>query len=113
LFADDDKPLIIDQPEDHLDSAFIFETVVATLRHRKERRQIILATHNANIAILGDAEMIIPLQGHAGKGRVREAGSVDSDRTSARACRILEGGRSAYLRRGEMYGLPADGRGAA
>lgn len=105
LFSDDDTPLIIDQPEDHLDSAFIFETVVATLRSRKERRQVILATHNANIAVLGDAELIVPLQGYQGRGVVRDAGSVDSDETSKRACKVLEGGTVAYLRRGEMYGM--------
>ena len=105
LFSEDDKPLIIDQPEDHLDSAFISQTVVATLRRVKEQRQVILATHNANIAVLGDAELIVPLQGYAGKGIVRDAGSVDARDTSKRACAILEGGEGAYLRRGEMYGL--------
>lgn len=105
LFSDDDAPLIIDQPEDHLDSAFVSQTVVGTLRNRKERRQIILATHNANIAILGDAEMIVPLVSYDGRGLVRDAGSVDAISTSERACRVLEGGKAAYLRRGEMYGL--------
>jgi ABC-type lipoprotein export system ATPase subunit len=44
---------VIDQPEDHLDSAFIYDAVVKTLRKVKERRQVIVATHNANIAVLG------------------------------------------------------------
>lgn len=105
LFAEDVEPLIIDQPEDHLDSAFISQTVVATLRHVKEQRQVILATHNANIAVLGDAELIVPLQGYGGHGMIRDAGSVDAATTSSRACEILEGGEAAYLRRGEMYGL--------
>lgn len=105
LFSEDDQPLIIDQPEDHLDSAFIFETIVTNLRQVKEKRQVILATHNANIAVLGDAELIAPLQGYDGRGVVRDVGSVDDGKTSKRACAILEGGASAYLRRGEMYGL--------
>ena len=105
LFAEDRTPLIIDQPEDHLDSRFIFGTVVANLRHVKERRQVILATHNANIAILGDAEMIVPLQGWKGQGVIRQPGSVDAPQTRSRACDILEGGTSAYMRRGEMYGV--------
>jgi ABC-type cobalamin/Fe3+-siderophores transport system ATPase subunit len=61
LCSKDTTPLIIDQPEDHLDSAFIYETIVGNLRAIKERRQVILATHNANIAVLGDAELIVPL----------------------------------------------------
>ncbi len=105
LFAEDRTPLIIDQPEDHLDSRFIFGTVVTNLRNVKERRQVIVATHNANIAILGDAEMIVPLQGWKGQGVVREPGSVDAPKTRSRACDILEGGTSAYMRRGEMYGV--------
>ena len=105
LFSDRADPLVIDQPEDHLDSAFIYEAVVKTLRKVKERRQVIVATHNANIAILGDAELIVPLRSWAGKGLIVDRGSVDSVETRKRACMILEGGEQAYRRRGEMYGL--------
>jgi DNA repair ATPase RecN len=109
LCSNDTTPLIIDQPEDHLDSAFIYETIVSTLRNVKEQRQVILATHNANIAVLGDAELIVPLQSYGNVGRIREAGAVDASQTRDRACKILEGGAAAYERRGEMYGLRADG----
>jgi predicted ATP-dependent endonuclease of OLD family len=105
LCSDDTTPLIVDQPEDHLDSAFIFETIVTTLRNIKERRQVILATHNPNIAVLGDAELIVPMQGFGNVGRIRDSGAVDADATRKRACKILEGGAAAYERRGEMYGL--------
>lgn len=106
LCSKDTTPLIIDQPEDHLDSAFIYETIVGNLRAIKERRQVILATHNANIAVLGDAELIVPLQGYGDRGRLRDLGAVDAPDTRERACKILEGGPAAYRRRGEMYGLP-------
>jgi len=105
LFSDDVRPLVIDQPEDHLDSAFIYDAVVQTLRRVKERRQVIVATHNANIAVLGDAELIVPLRSWAGKGSVTDRGSVDTRATRIRACTILEGGEDAYRRRGEMYGI--------
>jgi ABC-type cobalamin/Fe3+-siderophores transport system ATPase subunit len=105
LFSSDQTPLLIDQPEDHLDSQFISRTVVRVLRQVKEKRQVIIATHNANIAVLGDAEQIVPLQGYEGRGLVRDSGSVDAMTTRARACEILEGGEAAYRRRGEMYGL--------
>jgi AAA domain, putative AbiEii toxin, Type IV TA system len=105
LFSDRDDPLVIDQPEDHLDSAFISNSVVKTLRRVKERRQVIVATHNANIAVLGDAELIVPLRSWGGKGLIVDRGSVDSEPTRERACTILEGGEDAYRRRGEMYGL--------
>jgi predicted ATP-dependent endonuclease of OLD family len=105
LFSDDVHPLVIDQPEDHLDSAFIYDAVVQTLRRVKERRQVIVATHNANIAVLGDAELIAPLRSWAGAGHVTDRGSVDTRATRERACKILEGGEDAYRRRGEMYGI--------
>jgi predicted ATPase len=84
LFSEARRPLIIDQPEDHLDSQFIYETVVKTLRQIKERRQIIVATHNANIAVLGDAELLLPLISWKGIGRITDRGSVVNPATRAR-----------------------------
>jgi ABC-type cobalamin/Fe3+-siderophores transport system ATPase subunit len=104
LFSSEQTPLIIDQPEDHLDSQFIARTVVAVLRRVKESRQVIIATHNANIAVLGDAEQIVPMQGYGGAGHIKDVGAVDAPETRKRACEILEGGEAAYRRRGEMYG---------
>lgn len=60
MLAESNIPLIIDQPEDDLDNAFIFSAVVRVLRTIKERRQVILVTHNANIAVLGDADFCSP-----------------------------------------------------
>ena len=65
LFSQSTHPLIIDQPEDNLDSEFIYTTLVRSLRAIKEKRQVIIVTHNANIAVLGDAELIIPLRGQS------------------------------------------------
>lgn len=105
LFSEAQLPLIIDQPEDHLDSEFIYEAVVQTLRRVKERRQVIIATHNANIAVLGDAELLVPLRSWQNQGDIADRGSVDATKTRERACTTLEGGEEAYKRRGEMYGF--------
>ena len=105
LFSSEQCPLIIDQPEDHLDSQFIARTVVGVLRTVKEHRQVIIATHNSNITVLGDAEQIVPLQGYEGRGLTRDVGSVDARPTRLRVCEVLEGGQAAYKRRGEMYGF--------
>jgi predicted ATPase len=59
LSSKSNRPLIIDQPEDDLDGEFIYHGIVPVLRKAKERRQIIVVTHNANIAVLGNAEQII------------------------------------------------------
>lgn len=98
-------PLIIDQPEDNLDSEFIYKTIVANLRRIKENRQVIVVTHNPNIAVLGDAELIIPLKSTSLKAMVRERGSIDRPETRDLCCEILEGGHTAFIRRKEIYGI--------
>ncbi|NVK04741.1 MAG: PHP domain-containing protein [Flavobacteriia bacterium] len=99
------KPLIIDQPEDNLDSEFIFKTIVINLRKIKEARQVIIVTHNPNIAVLGDAELIIPLKSTSVKSHVLQDGSIDRETTREICCEILEGGKSAFKQRQELYGI--------
>lgn len=105
LFSKSTKPLIIDQPEDNLDSEFIYKTLVRTLRSVKEQRQVIIVTHNANIAVLGDAELIIPLRGQNDSAVIRDRGSIDTPQTKDIVCTILEGSKTAFRRRLEMYGI--------
>lgn len=97
-------PLIIDQPEDDLDNAFVFETVVETLRTIKEHRQVILVTHNANIAVLGDSELILPMRREGEVGSIHQEGSIDRRETSRVAQDVLEGGPLAFMKRKEIYG---------
>jgi hypothetical protein len=91
LFSQSNEPLVIDQPEDNLDSEFIYKTFVRSLRRVKEKRQVIVVTHNANIAVLGDAELIVPLRASSDKSVVRDRGSIDTPCTKDLACTILEG----------------------
>lgn len=105
LHSGENAPLIIDQPEDNLDSEFIFKTLVATLRRIKERRQVIVVTHNANIAVLGDAELILPLRSTHERSVITSRGSIDKPETKEISCTILEGGKVAFQRRQEMYSI--------
>lgn len=98
-------PLIIDQPEDNLDGEFIYRTLVPVLRLAKERRQIIVVTHNANIAVLGDAEQIIVLKSTQEAGRITNFGSIDDVGTRDAACAVLEGAKEAFRRRASIYGV--------
>jgi ABC-type lipoprotein export system ATPase subunit len=100
-------PLVIDQPEDDLDNQFIFDQIVATLRSEKERRQFIIATHNANIPVSGDAELIIVLQSNQRKGWVDAdgIGSIDREPIKQSVEKILEGGETAFKIRKEKYGI--------
>ena len=111
ILAYGDDPIIIDQPEDDLDNEFVYEQLVPMLREAKERRQIILATHNANIPVNGDAELIVPLEisDEAGAqklvGGELALGSLDKKPVQAAVELILEGSVEAFKRRRERYGI--------
>jgi len=98
-------PLVIDQPEDDLDNRFIFDEVVQTLRREKERRQFIVATHNANIPVSGDAELIVVLDADEKHGWITCQGSIDDPAMREPVENILEGGREAFRIRKEKYGV--------
>jgi hypothetical protein len=104
MLAESNIPLVIDQPEDDLDNAFIFSAVVRTLRSIRERRQVILVTHNANMAVLGDAELLLPMRRSGDGGRAFDRGSIDKSETKKAILDILEGGELAFRRRREIYG---------
>jgi hypothetical protein len=111
LLLESDAPLIVDQPEDDLDNRFITEGVVPRMRDEKQRRQFIFSTHNANIPVLGDAELIVGLSasGEAEQGHARIAtehmGSIDSKPVRELVEEILEGGKEAFERRRRKYGF--------
>jgi len=106
LSSNGTHPLIIDQPEDNLDGEFIYSTFVPVLRRAKERRQVVVVTHNANVAVLGDAEQIIVMKSHNDRGIVTARGSIDNPAIRGAACAILEGAAEAFLRRSKIYGIP-------
>ena len=91
LSSKSNAPLIIDQPEDNLNSEFIYHSLVPVLRMAKEIRQIIVVTHNANITVLGDAEQIIVHKSTAERGQIVSRGSIDDPENREAACNILEG----------------------
>lgn len=105
LCAERSEPLILDQPEDHLDGQYVASAVVRHLEAAKERRQVLIATHSANLVVLGDAELVIPMKAEAGHGSPHEAGAVDRPETRDQVCSLLEGGTGAFRKRGERYGM--------
>lgn len=107
LLLDNKDPLIIDQPEDNLDNSFIAENLVRILRENKIKRQYILATHNANIPVFGDAEQIITMEEVDGNGKIVQEGlgSIDDIGVRKHVIEILEGGTDAFKMREEKYGI--------
>jgi ABC-type lipoprotein export system ATPase subunit len=111
LLLESEAPLVVDQPEDDLDNRFITEGVVPIMRQEKRRRQFVFSTHNANIPVLGDAELILGLaasgegtDGHA-KIAPQHMGSIDIGPVRELVEEILEGGKDAFEMRRSKYGF--------
>ncbi|MEO3711344.1 TrlF family AAA-like ATPase [Roseateles flavus] len=103
LLARGDGPIIIDQPEDELDSSFIYKNLVDDFRKVKSRRQLIVATHNANLPVNGDAELVLALKGETGRGRIQAQGGLDRKEVVEAVLDIMEGSEQAFRRRSEKY----------
>ena len=111
LLLESGAPLIVDQPEDDLDNRFITEGIVPRMREEKQRRQFIFSTHNANIPVLGDAELILVLTATGKADDVRaciapgHAGAIDTPVVRELVEETLEGGREAFEKRRRKYGF--------
>ena len=102
LLVQSERPLLIDQPEDNLDNAFIYDTIVQALRAVKGARQVIFVTHNPNIPVLGEADRVFVFESDGHHAKLRRMGSVDQCKEDIET--ILEGGREAFLQRKARYG---------
>ena len=94
-----EEPLLLDQPEDDLDNELIYSLIVKQLREIKSKRQVIIVTHNANIVVNGDAEMVLPLTVASGQTHIEQAASIQSQNIRNKICDILEGGQQAFTQR--------------
>jgi DNA repair ATPase RecN len=104
LLAHGVEPLVLDQPEDDLDNHLIYDLVVQQIRSNKLRRQMIVVTHNPNIVVNGDAEMLHAFDFRNGQCRVVKAGSLQEQDMRDEVCRVMEGGREAFERRYRRLG---------
>ena len=91
-----DEPLILDQPEDDLDNHLIYDLIVTQLREVKRSRQVIVVTHNANIVVNGDAELVVALAARGGETQIECEGSLQEQQVRDTICEIMEGGRKAF-----------------
>jgi predicted ATPase len=105
LLIDKDRgPLIMDQPEENLDNESIFELLVPYIRKAKLKRQVIIVTHNPNLAIVCDAEQIIAAAMNKQKSQIRyEFGSIENRDINKKASDVLEGTLPAFDIRDEKY----------
>jgi len=101
LLSYGEEPLILDQPEDDLDNRLIYDLIVTQLRQVKPGRQVIVVTHNANIVVNGDAELVVALAVAVPSGETRKEceGSLQHKQVRETICAVMEGGREAFEQR--------------
>jgi predicted ATPase len=97
-------PFIFDQPEDDLDNEFIIDHLLPIFREIKKYRQVIIATHNANLVVNADSEQVI-IATNRDEILTYDAGSLENPTIRTRICDILEGGEKAFLKREKRYGI--------
>ena len=105
LETTDPRPLVVDQPEDELDNRFLFDTVLPALKRLKGRRQVIVATHNPNIVVNGDADQVIQLEATANNGRIGQAGAIEDAAVRDAIVHTVDGGAEAFRLRRMKYGF--------
>jgi hypothetical protein len=106
LLLTGEGPLIIDQPEDNLDNRLIRQVIVNILASIKLRRQVIVATHNPNVPVLGDVENAVVLRGVRDRECVVDAtGDLDAGEVVHQLTQVMEGGREAFQYRQTIYQL--------
>lgn len=91
-------PLLLDQPEEDLDNRIIGDIVKAT-QDAKNKKQLLFATHNANLVVNGDAELVVNLE----NGRVLQIGAIDLEPLRDSVTETMEGGKEAFELRRHKY----------
>lgn len=108
LLSQDGMPLLVDQPEEDLDSDTI-QAVVTKVWEAKGRRQIIFASHNANLVVNGDADLVLVCAyaraGDQSAGQIKVKGAIDRKAVRDQITAVMEGGETAFRLRKEKYGF--------
>lgn len=99
------NPIILDQPEENLDNETVVNLLVPVLTYAKETRQIIMVTHNPNLAVVCDAEQIVMcrLDRKEGTKITYETGAIENPALNACVVKVLEGTKPAFDNRGQKY----------
>lgn len=106
------EPILLDQPEDDLDNTLICDLVVERIRKSKQHRQIIAVTHNPNIVVHGDAELIISLKSKSDQTYIGYLGGMQEPSGRDEICRVMEGGREIFKKRYSRIMDPLGTRGS-
>ena len=102
-YSNDFRPLIIDQPEDNLDNQYIYSNLVKQLRETKEKRQIILATHNATIVTNSMSDLVCVMNSNGQNGWIETYGYPGIKNIKKEIVNCLEGGVDSFKHKQEVY----------
>jgi hypothetical protein len=100
-----DTPLIIDQPEENLDNHTVYDLLVPCIKEARKKRQVVIVTHNPNLAVVCDADQVIhcTIDKHAGNTVTYETGSLENPAINKYTINVLEGTRPAFDLRDSKY----------
>ena len=99
-----ERILIVDQPEDHIDNAFIADTLIQSVLARDSQSQIVFSSHNANIPVLGNANHVIQLGSDGKRGFALAADGLETAEVVKAITSVMEGGIKAFEKRQSFYG---------
>ena len=102
-YSEDFRPLIIDQPEDNLDNQYIYKNLVKQMRLLKEKRQVIIATHNATIVTNAKADLVCEMQSDHVRGWIESMGYPSEERIKKKILNHLEGGIDSFVHKIDIY----------
>jgi hypothetical protein len=98
-----ERLLIVDQPEDHIDNAFIADTLIQSVNERSPEGQIIFSTHNANIPVLGRADLVVEMGSDGKRGFIKSNAPLDDGQSVEAITNVMEGGEAAFAARASFY----------
>lgn len=98
-------PLVLDQPEDDLDNHLVYSLIVDKIKEIKQKRQVIVVTHNANIPVNGDAEYVISMSSETHNLKIQAEGTIEKRSVKQEICDVMEGGIDAFKTRARKYKL--------
>ncbi len=96
-------PLVLDQPEDDLDNHLVYSLIVDKIKEIKQKRQVIVVTHNANIPVNGDAEYVISMSSDTHNLKIQAEGTIERTDVKQEICEVMEGGIDAFRTRARRY----------
>ncbi|MGO4397961.1 hypothetical protein [Achromobacter sp. PAB15] len=107
LLSHRNRMLIVDQPEDHIDNAFIAGTLIRSIHDSAGSGQVLFSTHNPNIPVLGGAQTVVQMGSDGKRGYALNRGPLHAPQIISAISSVMEGGAEAFAYRANFYGASA------